>query len=179
MVTVESLDQERREFAQRQRAGVHFVAAATIAWLLITVVNLVIGDPMTRNLVTFCASVVLLPLAWMISKVLKIPFQDSSPLAGLGFLVSINQVLYLPIAMWVYAAVPDKLVMVLGIITAAHLLPFGWLYRAQPYYIGAGGGALLAFVVGLLTEPWVTALVVALVMAWLATTLAITTRRPR
>ena len=53
-----------------------------------------------------------------------------NPLTALGILFSVNQMLYLLIAMWVYAAVPEKFVIVLAMIFGAHLLPYGWLYRS-------------------------------------------------
>lgn len=62
---------------------------------------------MTKNLLTFCCS---------------------TPL------VSLNQMLYLLIAMWIYAAVPQKMLMVYAMIFGAHLLPYGWLYQSKSYY---------------------------------------------
>ena len=63
-----------------------------------------------KNLFTFCCSAVLVPLAWMISKMLHIDFEGKgNPLTKAGILFSVNQMLYILIAMWVYAAVPDKM----------------------------------------------------------------------
>ena len=63
-----------------------------------------------KNLFTFCCSAVLFPLAWMISKMLHIDFEGKcNPLTKAGILFSVNQMLYILIAMWVYAAVPDKM----------------------------------------------------------------------
>ena len=42
--------------------------------------------------------------------------------------------LYVLIAMWVYSAVPDKMLMVYAMIFGAHLLPYGWLYKSKVYY---------------------------------------------
>lgn len=63
---------------------------------------------MTKNLLTFCCS---------------------TPL------VSLNQMLYLLIALWIYAAVPEKMLMVYAMIFGAHLLPYGWLYQSKSYYL--------------------------------------------
>ena len=54
--------------------------------------------------------------------------------------------LYLLIAMWIYAAVPDKMVMVIAIIFGAHLLPFGWLYDSKVYYFMLVGDGVLHIV---------------------------------
>jgi len=50
-------------------------------------------------------------------------------------LFSINQVLYLLIAVWAFAGVPEKLVMIIAVIFGAHLLPFSWLYRSSAYRV--------------------------------------------
>ena len=67
---------------------------------------------------------------------LKIDFQNKeNPLSGLGLLISLNQMLYILIAMWVYAVMPEKMLMVYAIIFGAHLLPYGWLYQSKTYYV--------------------------------------------
>lgn len=45
--------------------------------------------------------------------------------------------LYLLIVMWVYAAVPEKMIMVYAMVFGAHLLPYSWLYRSKAYMIFA------------------------------------------
>lgn len=87
-------------------------------------------------MLTFCCTAPLLPLAFLMSKLLKIQFQDkSNPLNNLGILFSINQILYLLIAMWIYPTVPEKMLMVIAMIFGAHLLPYSWLYKSKTYMI--------------------------------------------
>jgi len=63
---------------------------------------------------TFCITAPLVPLAYMISKIIKAEFSaKDNPLNSLGILFSMNQFLYLLIAMWVYPTVPGKMVMVI------------------------------------------------------------------
>ena len=91
---------------------------------------------LSKNLFTFCCSTPLVPLAFLLSKILKIDFQNKeNPLSGLGLLISLNQMLYILIAMWVYAVMPEKMLMVYAIIFGAHLLPYGWLYQSKTYYV--------------------------------------------
>ncbi len=72
----------------------------------------------------------------MISKIIKVDFTNKeNPLTNLGLLFSFNQMLYLLIAMWVYPTVPEKMVMVLGMIFGAHLLPYSWLYKSNSYLV--------------------------------------------
>jgi hypothetical protein len=37
--------------------------------------------------------------------------------------------------MWIYNAVPEKMVMTLAMIFGAHLLPYGWLYKSISYIV--------------------------------------------
>lgn len=76
------------------------------------------------------------PLAWGLSKVLKIDFEGKgNPLSKAGILFSVNQMLYILIAMWVLSAVPEKMLMVYAMIFGAHLMPFSWLYRSRSYMV--------------------------------------------
>lgn len=131
----------------------------------------VLGVTGLANLLTFIAARVLLPVAWGLSKVLRIPFQDPSPLAKLGFLMSLNQVLYIPLPMWAYVAAPHRFVMVLAVNTLAHLLPFCWLYQERTYAIVAIAGAVIVCIVGLLLAPWLTASATAVLLCALAVAL--------
>lgn len=79
----------------------------------------------------FCCSCPLLPISWSIGKIMKVDiFDKSNPLGSVGFLFTCNQFLYLLIVMWVFRAVPDKMVMVYAMVFGAHLLPYSWLYRS-------------------------------------------------
>lgn len=65
--------------------------------------------------------------------------------------------LYLLIAMWIYNAVPEKMVMVLAMIFGAHLLPYGWLYKSTSYMVLSGVIPIAALVVGLNFPAYVVA----------------------
>ena len=65
--------------------------------------------------------------------------------------------LYLLIAMWIYAAIPDKMVMVIAMIFGAHLLTFGWLYDSKAYYMMSVLVSIGALIVGLTYSPFVLA----------------------
>ena len=131
-----NLDEMRLDSAFRQKKGLHFILASIIIWGAVFVIHLITLPILTKNLLTFCFTAPLLPLAFMISKIIKVDFTNKdNPLTNLGVLFSANQMLYLLIAMWIYNAVPEKMVMVLAIIFGAHLLPYGWLYKSKNYMI--------------------------------------------
>lgn len=129
-----NLNELRNDCAIKQKKGLHFILASIIIWLAVLFVNLSSLPVLTKNLLTFCATAPIMPLAYFISKIIKVEFNNKdNPLNNLGVLFSVNQILYLLIAMWIYQAVPDKMVMVIAIIFGAHLLPFGWLYKSKTY----------------------------------------------
>lgn len=81
----------------------------------------------------------------------------TNPLTKLGMLFSMNQLLYLLIAMWIYPTIPDKMLMVLAIIFGAHLLPYSWLYNSRIYFVSSIVISILALLVGINFEPFILA----------------------
>lgn len=126
----------RIDCAVRQKKGLHFIMASVIVWLGIIAIHASSLPMESKNTVTFICSAPLMGLAVLLAKLLHIDFQSKdNPLTALGILFSINQMLYLIIAMWVYAAIPEKFLMVYTMIFGAHLLPYGWLYGSRSYLI--------------------------------------------
>lgn len=148
------LETLRFNSAVEQKKGLHFILASVFIWSFVLVVHLSSLPILTKNLLTFCFTAPLLPLAYIISKIIKVDFTNkSNPLTNLGVLFSLNQMLYLLIAMWVYPTVPEKLVMVLAMIFGAHLLPFGWLYKSKVYMVLSVVIPLAALIVGINFPP--------------------------
>ncbi|PKM56805.1 MAG: hypothetical protein CVU98_09375 [Firmicutes bacterium HGW-Firmicutes-3] len=159
-MTLESL---RKDCSIRQKKGLHFILASIIIWLLVTVIHTSDYPILTKNLLTFCATAPLLPIAFAFSKVLKIEFSDKkNPLNQLGLLFSMNQLLYLLIAMWIYPTVPEKMVMVIAMIFGAHLLPYSWLYQSKSYLIMSILIPISALIVGNIFEVYVLGLLMIL-----------------
>ena len=147
-----------KDCARRQKKGLHFILTSILIWTMICAVHLTDMPINTKNLITFCCSAVLFPLAWMLSKVLKIDFEGKgNPLTKAGILFSINQMLYILIVMWVYAAVPEKMVMVYAMVFGAHLMPFSWLYDSRSYMVFSIVVPILSLIVGLIYPPAVLA----------------------
>jgi hypothetical protein len=117
------LEELHKDCSRRQKKGLHFILASVAIWGMILAVHLTPLSIETKNLVTFCCSAILFPLAWGLAKVLQIDFEGKgNPLTKAGILFSINQMLYILIAMWVFAAVPEKMLMVYAIIFGARLV---------------------------------------------------------
>ena len=155
-----------KDCAQRQKRGLHFIMASVVIWGLILAIQLTDLTMEQKNLFTFCCSAVLFPLAWGLSKVLKIDFEGKgNPLTKAGILFSINQMLYILIAMWVFAAVPEKMLMVYAMIFGAHLMPFSWLYQSKGYLVFSIAIPILALIVGLMYAPFVLAIMMLVIEA--------------
>ena len=155
-----------KDCARRQKKGLHFILTSILIWAMICAVHLTDMPIDTKNLITFCCSAVLFPMAWMLSKVLKIDFEGKgNPLTKAGILFSINQMLYILIVMWVYAAVPEKMVMVYAMVFGAHLMPFSWLYDSRSYMVFSVVVPILSLIVGLIYPPAVLAAMMIVVEA--------------
>lgn len=131
-----NLDELRNDIIIKQKKGLPFIISSVIIWLMITFVSLLDIKIGLRNIFVFCCSTPLLPLAWMIGKKIGVDiFSKDNELGNLGFLFTMNQILYLLIVMWVFNAAPEKMIMVYAIVFGAHLLPYSWLYKSKSYKI--------------------------------------------
>lgn len=134
-LTVSALRELLADCAEKQKKGLHFIIASVFIWTAILIIQMSDLPISAKNLYTFFCSAPLVPLAYFISRLIKVDFQNKdNPLGKLGILFTLNQILYILIAMWVYSAVPEKMLMVYSMTFGAHLLPFGWLYRSKTYY---------------------------------------------
>lgn len=152
---VSSLQKLREDNIRKQKRGLHFIVASVFIWAVVLIIHISSLPIMSKNLFTFCCSTPLVPLAFLLSKILKIDFQNKeNPLSGLGLLISLNQMLYILIAMWVYAAMPEKMLMVYAMIFGAHLLPYGWLYQSKTYYVFAIVIPLIVLLLGIYSSTF-------------------------
>lgn len=154
-----SLEELKVDCSRKQKKGIHFIIASIVIWIMVLIVQLTGLPILAKNLLTFCATAPLLPLSFLISKILKIQFQDkSNPLNSLGILFSANQIIYLLIAMWIYPTMPDKMLMVIAMIFGGHLLPYSWLYSSKTYMIFSIIIPILSLIVGLNFENYILAI---------------------
>lgn len=154
------LENMRTDSAIKQKKGLHFILASIIIWSAVTIVHMTSLPILTKNLLTFCFTAPLLPLAYLISKAIKVDFTNkNNPLTQLGLLFSFNQMLYLLIAMWIYPTLPEKMIMVIAMIFGAHLLPYAWLYQSKSYMIMSISIPLVALFVGVSYSPTILGIV--------------------
>jgi hypothetical protein len=154
-----NLDAIIMDGAIKQKKGLHFILASVVIWSILLIIHLTDLPILTKNIFTLCATAPLMPLALLFSKLIKVDFSNKgNPLAKLGIIISLNQLLYLPIVMWVLPTVPDKMLMVFAMVFGAHLFPFGWLYKSKTYTYISFVITILALIVGCLYEPYILAL---------------------
>ena len=110
-----NLQELRNDCAIKQKKGLHFILASVLIWTAMLIINITSLPILTKNLLTFFCTAPLMPIAFLISKIIIVDFQNkTNPLTNLGILFSLNQLLYLLIAMWIYQAVPEKMLMRIG-----------------------------------------------------------------
>ena len=154
------LDSLRKDCARKQKKGLPFIMTSVLIWTGILCVHLTGLPIVTKNLLTFCSAAPLVPIAYLISKVIGVDFQGKdNPLTKLGLIFTVNQIVYLLIAMWVYNAVPNKMLMVFSIIFGAHLMPYSWLYLSKSYFAFSIAVPIMSLVLGLMFPPYVLAAV--------------------
>ena len=144
------LETLRIDCAVKQKRGLHIILASIIIWAGVLLVHSSQMPILTKNLLTFFFITPLLPLSFIISKLIKVDFENKeNPLTNLGVLFSVNQIVYLLIAMWIYPTIPEKMLMVIALIFGAHLMPYGWLYKSKLYIALSILIPISALVVGL------------------------------
>ena len=148
---IEALNDLREDARRIQRNGLPFMLSSVILWSMISLVQFLDISQVAKNTFTFGTSMFLFPLSLLFAKILKANFiqRTKNPVNALGFMMTMNQMLYLLIVMWVYSAVPEKMVMVHAMVFGAHLLPYSWLYSSRAYLIYAIAVPFIALLLGI------------------------------
>lgn len=153
-----NLEELRDDIILKQKKGLPFILTSIVIWFLITVVAALNINIELKNILVFCCSTPLLPLSWIIGKKMDVDiFSKENELGYLGLLFTLNQLLYLLIVIWVFNAVPEKMIMVYAMVFGAHLLPYSWLYKSKAYKIFAIAIPILAFLLGSFFDGFVVA----------------------
>lgn len=88
-----ALQELRADNTRKQKRGLHFIIASVFVWIAILIIHTSSLPILTKNLYTFFCSAPLVPLAFLISKVIGVDFQNKdNPLSNLGLLFSMNQI---------------------------------------------------------------------------------------
>lgn len=133
------LDGWRNELSVRAKNGINFISAATVVWLMITLIWMQDFSSKEKSLYTFYVGGLMLPIAFVLSKVFKTTWSiKHNPLDRLGLWLNIAQLFYFPFLFFFLGSSPDFFVMTYAIITGAHFFPYSWFYRTPWFAVAAG-----------------------------------------
>lgn len=146
----DGLNELRDDMRVSQRGGLPFIAGSVIIWALIAVVTSLKLPQLTENLLVLCCACPLFPIAKGVGKLFGVDiFDRTNPLWKVGVIATCNQMIYLLIVMWAYAATPGKMLMIYAMIFGAHFLPYSWLYKSKIYLISSIVLPIAALAMGL------------------------------
>ena len=135
----DELDKLRNQLSAESKNGIDFTIAATIIWAAIAFIWTLKTDSYNKSILVFIAGGPLLPLAFMLSKILKTNWKvQDNPLQPLGLWLNFAQLFYFPFLIFILIKQPDYFLMTYAIITGAHFFPYSWFYRTKWYAIFAG-----------------------------------------
>lgn len=165
----------KKELQLKAKNGIDFISAAGIVWFLIYIIWSLELTAFNKSVFTFMVGAVLLPLAFVFSKVFKTQWKlKENPLQPLGLWLNFAQLIYFPFLFFLLMEDPDHFVMGYAIITGAHLFPYAWLYDEMGYAVVAVlislGSYLLALNVGVPQVayiPLATSIVLLLFAVWM------------
>jgi len=155
MVPKETFDKLRVELSVKLKNGLDFTLAASIIWLAIGFVWTLNTKPYNKSVLTFIVGSLTLPLALLISKIIKTTWTiKENPLQPLGLWLNFAQLFYFPFLVFILIKSPDYFIMAYAIITGAHFFPYSWFYKTSLFAIFAGLISLGSLSIGL-TVPTV------------------------
>ena len=134
--TKSDIDLLRLDLTLKAKNGLNFIVAAAIVWLAISFVWTLPYNITTRAVITFYAGALMLPLAWLLSKLMDTSWNmPDNPLQPLGLWLNFAQLGYFPILVFVFLKAPEQFLMVYVVITGAHFLPYTWFYNTNAFAV--------------------------------------------
>ena len=116
-----SLSALKKDVQITQKRGLPFIMASVVIWSLILLLQFWAKPIITINFYTFMCSSLLLPLAFGFSKLVKADLfkKNNNPVSKLGFICTMNQMLYLLIVMWAFSKSPESMMMLYAMVRCA------------------------------------------------------------
>lgn len=149
-MTKDALQALKHELSIKAKNGINFIAAASIVWLIVAYVWTLSYSAYDKSILTFIVGGVMLPLAWLFSKIMKTAWTvKGNALEPLGLWLNFAQLFYFPFLVFVLIKMPEHFVMTYAIITGAHFFPYAWFYDEKAYAVMAGVVSIGAMLIGL------------------------------
>lgn len=171
------------ELAINAKSGIDFIISAAIAWSAIAYIWTLPRAPYSKSILTFYVGITMLPLALLLSKILKTKWTTkTNPLQSLGMWLNLAQLFYFPFLFFILRDNPNYFVMTYVIITGAHFFPYAWFYDEIGYAIFAGiisVGALVVAINVTMEEMYFVPLYMVLCLLVLTVWLIISNKRKK
>lgn len=149
-MTTETLDKLKIELSVNAKNGFDFTLAAGTIWAAISFIWTLDANAYNKSVLTFIVGGLMLPLALLLSKLLKTKWTNKdNPLQPLGLWLNFAQLFYFPFLIFILIKMPSYFVMTYAIITGAHFFPYSWFYRTSLYAVFAGIIVAAALFLGL------------------------------
>lgn len=133
------IDTWRDQLSIACKNGINFIFSASLVWAIVAVIWSMNFSDFQKGIFTFWVSAIMLPLAWILGKLLKTEWNVAgNPLNRLGLIFNICQLFYFPILFILLGKMPEYFVAGYAIITGAHFFPYAWYYRTNWFGIFAG-----------------------------------------
>lgn len=147
-----TITQLRDEISVKAKNGFDFTMAGGIIWLLISFIWTMNNTSYNKSIFTFIIGAVLLPLAFLFSKLFRTEWKvPNNQLQPLGLQLNFAQLFYFPFLVFILIKSPDYFIMTYAIITGAHFFPYSWFFKTPFYAVFAGiisvGSLLLALII--------------------------------
>lgn len=150
----QELQKWKLELAVKALKGADFILAANMVWFGISYIWSLGLTSYNKSVWTFILGTLLLPLAFVFSKILRTDWKvKNNPLQSLGLWLNFAQLFYFPFLVFILLTLPEYFIMTYAIITGAHLFPYAWLYDDTLYAITAGIISLGSLILGLNLTP--------------------------
>lgn len=133
------LNNYKNQLSEESKNGVDFTISGMLIWAIISVIWASDLGASQKSVYVFIAGTPMLPLAFLLSKVLKTNWKiEGNPLQPLGLWLNIAQLFYFPFLIFILIRMPEYFLMTYAIITGAHFFPYSWFFNTRWYAIFAG-----------------------------------------
>ncbi|RKN80486.1 DUF7010 family protein [Paenibacillus ginsengarvi] len=175
---MKAMEQHYREMSKclsaSAKRGVPMITAGCLFWLAAGIAGCILPQHITVWVYIFGIGAIF-PLGLAMSKLMKADmFAQGNPLGTLAGVVGAMQMLFAPVMILILFREPEWIPFTVGVLTGAHFLPFGVIYRSKAYFFLSTATVLTAAATGyfataqsFLATPFAVLAVYAFVCVWL------------
>ncbi|EZP76757.1 hypothetical protein H839_09183 [Parageobacillus genomosp. 1] len=122
----------KKDLSMETGLGYPVFLAGILFWLFVGISSFVVTPETLVWMYVFGIGAIM-PLAILISKLLRINFLSSNPLSTVAGLVGGVQLFFAPLVIMIVLHQPDWVPFAIGVLAGAHFLPYVWIYDSKVY----------------------------------------------